>query len=377
MGACDRCLRRTWLLERLGGHLDFRAERIELVLAAPTETLLAGWLEVETRRRRRRPKEGSVPRPADLPAGYERFDRTRARAQRRAAAAAGLDLVCRCDPAYPERLRRLDAPPAVLHVAGGLRRFLDLAAADPVAIVGTRRPTLYGSDVAGRLGRDLSLSGLTVISGLATGVDAAAHRGALTGGGRALAVLPGCAAEPYPRANRQLHRRLVDTGAVVSELGPGASVRRWTLVARNRLIAALSELTVVVQAGTRSGSLRTAEFAQAAGGRVGAVPGSVLIPQSEGPHELLRRGACLIHNAQDILDAVCGVGVRPAAPRPAAVGLGRPQREVLDAIRAGADTVAALAAQGVGGGGLLALLGELELAGCLRRQPGGRYVTDG
>ncbi len=375
MGACDGCLRRTWLLEQLGGHLEYRAERIDLALAAPTEALIDGWLEVQARRGRRR--RGPVgPEAVDLRSALERFGAAAADARREAARAAGLDLVCRCEPHYPARLRRLDAPPAVLHVAGGLGRFLELLAGDPVAIVGTRRPTLYGSDVAQRLGRDVSVSGLTVVSGLATGVDAAAHRGALGGGGRVLAVLPGCAAEPYPSAHRQLHRQVVSAGAAVSELGPGAPVRRWTLIARNRLIAALSELTVVVQGGTRSGSLRTAEFARAVGGRVGAVPGSVLVPQSEGPHELLRGGATLIHSARDVLDAVCGAGVR-VPPPPVGVGLGRAERAVLDAIRSGADTIAALDGRGVGGEELLALLAELELAGCLRRHPGGRYAVTG
>jgi DNA processing protein len=261
-----------------------------------------------------------------------------------------------------------------LHVVGGLSRFLELAADDPVAIVGTRRPTIYGTDVAAILGRGVSVSGLCVVSGMAIGVDAAAHRGALTGGGRTIAVLPGCAAEVYPKANRRLYDQILRNGVAVSEFGPGVPVRKWTLLARNRIIAALSELTIVVQGRRRSGALHTAQAARNVGSRLGAVPGSVLVAQSEGPHELLRRHAALIRNPQDVLDALFGAGTR-AVLEPSLNGLRDEQRALLDAIRSGADTLAALAGRGEEGGDALTLLAELELAGCVRRATGGRYVV--
>jgi DNA processing protein len=231
---------------------------------------------------------------------------------------------------------------------------------------------LYGTDVASRLGRGVSVSGVTVVSGMALGIDAAAHRGALAGGGRTIAVLPGCASAPYPKENRQLYNQILRNGVAVSELGVGTSVWRWSLISRNRIIAALSELTIVVQGRSRSGALATAKLARKAGCRVGAVPGSVLVPQSEGPHKLLRDGAVLVRDSQDVLDAVCGVGARTAVD-PVVGALSPGGRAVLAAIRGGANTVAELSRAEVADGPILALLAELELAGCVRRVAGGRY----
>lgn len=364
MPACDDCLRRTWLIERVSGYLEFQRNRIDDILSLQDQPLIESWQE----------KCGTKQPEQHLDREYQRFGAAQAEAARGRARTAGLELLCICEPAYPERLLRLFGPPAVLHVAGGLSRFLELAAADPVAIVGTRRPTIYGTDVAGLLGRGVSVSGLCAVSGMAVGVDAAAHRGALAGGGRTIAVLPGCAAEVYPKTNRQLYDQILRNGVAVSELGPGTSVRKWTLIARNRIIAALSELTVVVQARERSGALNTATATRGVGSRVGAVPGSVLLAQSEGPHELLRGGAALIRNPQDVLDALFGAGNR-AILDPGLNGLRGEQRALLEAIRSGADTLAALASRGGEGADALTLLAELELAGCVRRATGGRYVV--
>lgn len=364
MAACDACIRRTWLLERLSGYLEFQRRRVEVILSFEDQMLIDCWLEIAERRGWSQ----------NVHAEYERYGAASAEACRQAAEAAGVEQICLCENAYPERLRKLFSPPAVIHVAGGMQRFLELVDSDPVAIVGTRRPSVYGTEVARFLGRGISVSGLSVISGMAMGVDAAAHRGALAGGGRTIAVLPGSAAEPYPKTNHQLHSQILRSGVAISELGPGAQVRRWGLVARNRIVAALAEMTVVVQGRSGSGALITAEFAKELGHRVGAVPGSVMSPQSQGPHELLRSGAALIRDAQDILDAICGVGECRVLD-PARSGLDDAQLEVLQAICQGADTVAALQRAKVGGAALLMLLAELELAGCVRRTTGGRYVA--
>ncbi len=332
------------------------------VLGLADRPLIESWLGVAER----------TGRASELDREYEKFGRLEAEQARARARAAQLELICACDRRYPVRLRRLCGPPAVLHVAGGMQRFLNLAQSDPVAIVGTRRPTLYGTDMATRLGRGVSVSGMTVISGMALGIDAAAHRGALAGGGRTIAVLPGGAEAPYPKQNRQLHDQIRRNGVAVSELGGDTSIRRWTLIARNRIIAALSELTIVVQGRSGSGALTTAALARKVGCTVGAVPGSVLVPQSEGPHQLLSEGARLVRSAQDVLDAVCGLGVR-AAVDPAVVTLSPQARVVLDVISRGADTVAELSRSGAAGGQLLAALGELEVAGCVHRVAGGRY----
>lgn len=367
MTACDACLRRTWLVQRLSGYLEYQRKRVDDVLSLEDRALIDCWREVGERR-------GLAGVETDLEREYAEFGTTQAQAARERAQAAGIELICACEPAYPERLRRLFAPPAVLHVAGGLSRFLELAHADPVAVVGTRRPTIYGTDAARLLGRGISVSGLCVVSGMAVGIDAAAHRGALAGGGRTIAVLPSSPAEPYPRANLQLYRQILRNGVGVSELGEGATVRKWSLIARNRIIAALAELTIVVQGRSRSGALNTARLARSVGCRLGAVPGSVLVPQSEGPHGLLREGAVLIRSAQDALDAVFGAETRELLD-PVLNGLRTEQRAVLKAIQSGADTLALLAGRGVAGGDVLMLLAELELAGCVRRVTGGRYVV--
>lgn len=364
MAACDACLRRTWLVGRLSGYLEYQRKRVDDVLSLEDQALIDCWREVRERRR----LEG------DLECEYAEFGATQAEAARECADAAGLELICACDALYPERLRRLFAPPAVLYVAGGLSRFLELAQADPVAIVGTRRPTIYGTDAARLLGRGVSVSGLSVVSGMAVGIDAAAHRGALAGGGRSIAVLPSSAAEPYPRASLQLYKQVLRNGVAVSELNLGTAVRRWMLIARNRIIAALAELTIVVQGRSRSGALNTAKLARGVGCRLGAVPGSILVAQSEGPHGLLRDGAVLIRSPQDVLDAVFGAETRELLD-PVLNGLRREQRAVLEAIQSGADTLALLAGRGVAEGDVLMLLAELELAGCVRRVTGGRYVV--
>jgi DNA processing protein len=362
MWACDACMRRTWLLQRVSGFLEYQRKRVDDILSLEDRTLIEFWLEISERRGLH----------DEIEREYAEFGAAECETARARADAAEVDLICACSPDYPERLRRLFGPPAVLHVAGGMRRFLELAAADPVAVVGTRRPTLYGTDMASRVGRGVSVSGMTVVSGMALGIDAAAHRGALAGGGRTIAVLPGCASVPYPKENRQLYNQILRNGVAVSELAIGASVWKWSLIARNRIIAALSELTIVVQGRTWSGALKTATLARNAGCRVGAVPGSALVPQSEGPHKLLREGAVLVRDSQDVLDAVCGVGAR-AAVDPVVAALSPEGRAVLAAIRGGANTVAELSRAEVADGPVLALLAELELAGCIRRVAGGRY----
>jgi DNA processing protein len=285
-----------------------------------------------------------------------------------------MELLCVCAPTYPERLLQLRTPPAVLHVKGGVERFLELAAADPVAVVGARQATEYGRDVATLLGRGISASGLTVVSGMAKGVDAAAHRGALAAGGRTIAVLPGSAAEPYPKQHRSLHAEIIGSGVAVSEMGPRMATHKWTFIARNRLIAALSRLTIIVQARSDSGALSTVGYARGLGRVVGAVPGSVLMRQSEGPHALLAGGATLIRDAQDVLDTMYGGGARAAA-NPDLTGLDPVALSVLEAVASGADTVAAVTRTGVESGQAMTTLAGLELAGLVRRGAGGRYIA--
>ena len=246
-----------------------------------------------------------------------------------------------------------------------------------MAVVGARRASAYGLRIARDLGRGLSAAGVTVVSGLALGVDSAAHSGALEAGGRTIAVLGGGADVPYPRTKRALHARLLREGLVVSELPPGASVRRWSFPARNRIIAALACVTVVVEAAERSGALITARVARELGRDVAAVPGEATARLAAGTNALIRDGAHLVTSAQDVLDLACGVGVRspPALPDPESL---EPRlRDVYAAVQAGRDSPGALAATREEARAVLVALTELELRGFLRRGRGGRYEPCG
>ncbi|HZB77457.1 MAG TPA: DNA-processing protein DprA [Solirubrobacteraceae bacterium] len=355
MSACDACLRRTALVAALAAQLDVEWRRRDApaaVLSLPDEALLA------------------LDRTGRIARGHERFSAGPARA---AIAAAGLTAACRCDASYPEALRELADPPAVLHVAGGVAA---LAAGDGIALVGARRGTPYGLEVARSLGRGLSAAGVPVVSGLALGVDSAAHVGALLapGGPRPVAVLAGGADIPYPASRRRLYREVAGRGAVVSELPPGFRPYRWSFVARNRLIAGLAAATVVVEATERSGSLTTADFAEQLGRPVGAVPGPVTSRFSSGTNTLLAAGAAVIRDAPDALDLVAAPAapILPAPPPP--VPLEPRLRRLLDAIERGGGSLAELATDPEATRQVLADLTELELRGLVRRGFGGRYV---
>ncbi len=202
-------------------------------------------------------------------------------------------------PGYPETLLFLSAPPPLLFVQGGWIS----QDASAVAIVGTRNPTAYGRKTASTLARDLAQAGVTVVSGLAVGIDAESHAGALDAGGRTLAII-GCGLDiPYPPENQALRERIAQNGAVLSEFPPGAHPKRDHFPRRNRILSALAVSTVVVEAGQRSGALLTAAHARAQGKNLFAVPGSIFSPVSVGTHALLKRGSFLADSATDLLTA--------------------------------------------------------------------------
>jgi DNA processing protein len=240
--------------------------------------------------------------------------------------------------------------------------------------VGARHASDYGLEMARSLGRGLAAAEVPVVSGLALGIDSAAHAGALEAHGPTIAVLPGGADRPYPRTKRALSERIRASGSVISELPQSVAVRRWMFPARNRIIAGLSAMTVVVEAGERSGALITARRGEELGRPVGAVPGRVTSPLAAGPHRLLSDGAELVRGAQDVLDALFGPGAREA-PAPVRPQLDTDLRSLLTAIGCGQDTGAALAHAGLDPGEGLAALSALELAGYVRREAGGRYVV--
>jgi DNA processing protein len=354
---CDACLRRTDLIVAVAGSIDVawreRQGRTARVLAIPDEDLLALDPRAEPR--------------------YAAFNAAFAR---RRIAAAGLVAVCRCAPGYPERLRDLPDPPAVLHIAGSLDA---LPQGEAVAIVGSRRATPYGLEVSSALGRALTGAGVPVISGMALGIDSAAHFGALEAPRGAapaapVAVLAGGPETAYPARMRHLHGRLIEAGAVVSEMPPGFGGHRWCFPARNRIIAALSTLTIVVEAATRSGSLITADLATDLGRTVAAVPGPVTSRTSAGANELLHAGAAVIRDPRDVLDLLFGADAPPLPDQHPLPPLEPAQRHVLDQVERGHGTVAELARTMEEAQDASRTLSELELLGLVRREFGGRYV---
>lgn len=286
--------------------------------------------------------------------------------------ASGCWATCRHGALYPDSLRdATDAPWALVGRGDpGLLEGLEPFAA--TTIVGARRATSYGREVARELGRELASAGMVVVSGLAFGVDACAHRGALDAGGRTIAVL-GCGPDvAYPAAHRSLWRRICERDLVISELPPGASPWRWTFPARNRVMAALAGMTVVVEAAARSGSLITADLAADLGRDLGAVPGPVTSRTSAGPNNLLAGGACVVRGAQDVLDAMLGAGAKRLERT--APGLDPVPTRVLAAVEAGAQSCDAVAVElGLGGAEAASALAHLELLGYLVCSPLGLY----
>lgn len=211
--------------------------------------------------------------------------------------ACGARLVTWADPDYPQQLLRIDWPPPVLFVRGAFALVDDRA----IAIVGTRRPSLYGRDVAARFARELAERGLTVVSGLARGVDAAAHRAALEAGGRTLAVL-GCGIDTvYPPEHRDLADAIARGGAVLGDYAPGVPPDAANFPPRNRIISGLALGVIVVEAAEESGALITTRFANDQGREVFAVPGQIHAKGSRGPHRLIQQGAKLVMDIDDVL----------------------------------------------------------------------------
>jgi DNA processing protein len=215
-----------------------------------------------------------------------------------------------------------------------------------------------------------------VVSGLALGVDAAAHEGALEGPARPVAVLAAAPDIPYPARHRQLHAAVAEHGAVVSELPPGASAFRWCFVARNRIVAALAQVVVIVEATQRSGSLTTADFAADLGCTVAAVPGRVTNRTADGTNGLIQSGAALVRGAEDVLDQLAEATGRPrrsAPAQPVGPPLEPGLQELLTAVEEGRGSLGELASDREAARAVLAGLGELEFRGLIRRTFGGRY----
>jgi DNA processing protein len=305
------------------------------------------------------------------PPGFADVLRDRGRQMLLAARRAGIEAIPWGHPAYPPLLASIPDAPFILWLKG-LASCLSKPA---VAVVGSRAATPYGLEAASRLAGDLAAAGVLVISGLARGVDSAAHRAALAAGGDTVAVLGSGVDVIYPPEHQRLAVEVAAHGAVVSEFPPGTPPVAFHFPARNRIISGLSQAVVVVEAAERSGSLITAGFALEQGRDVMAVPGSVLSGRHRGCHALIRDGAAVVESAEDVLAELrtsflaCSVPTpEPTASDPI-LGTMAPG-ESYDVEALGRET-------GLSPAQLLPRLLELELRGVVRRIDGGRFVRAG
>lgn len=227
--------------------------------------------------------------------------------------------LCVHDDRFPGRIGEVLAAPRALYVVGGVGRFVDLLRGPVVAVVGSRRSTYYGREFAFGLARDLARAGVTVLSGLADGIEGAVVHGVLAGGGRPVVAMAGGAGVALPVQQDRLHARLVREGVAVSELPVGfAAPRAWCFLTRGRVIAGLADAVVVVEAGIRSGTMLTADLALRMGRGVGVVPGRASDECAGGSNELLRDGATVVLGVEDVLGLVDGRqagGFKPTRPR--------------------------------------------------------------
>ncbi len=366
--SCDACLRRAHLLGRLSarisGLLDHPRRRAAGLLALSDDDLIAAVAADQTDSMRE---------------FVDGFDSSVARER---LAETDVEAVCRHNEGYPAGLHDLTDPPAVVFVRGGCLRLTELTQHPLVTIVGTRQASPYGMEVARELGRSLAVAGVPVISGLALGIDGAAHRGVLDADGAGIAVLACGPDVIYPRTHRALYERLLDRGVVLSELPPGQRALKWSFPARNRIMAALAATTIVVEAADRSGTLITAAFATDLHRDVGAIPGRITARMAAGSNRLLRDGAHVVRGVEDILDLLYGVGVRPASEalrceqergEHRSESLEPGLRQVLDAIEAGRGVETLVEAALASAREVRVALGRLESLGLVTRDGFGSY----
>jgi len=293
------------------------------------------------------------------------------------AARRSIRILIRNDPEFPGILAQLPDPPPVFYARGALRTDDDPA----VAIVGSRRATPYGIEMARTLAGEIASAGVTVVSGLARGIDEAAHRGALEAGGRTVALLGSGIDRIYPPESLRLAEAIAASGAVLSEFPLGTAPLAGNFPVRNRLISGLTRGTVVVEATSRSGSLITARLALEQGREVFAVPGNVTTPAALGPNALIRDGAKLVMRGRDVLEEIPGAPL-PDLPEERGKGGDDTNEESAEESRIlslvppddpiALDDLAAAAGWEIGP--LLAALLELEMKDRVRQLPGRRFI---
>ncbi|RJR33775.1 MAG: DNA-protecting protein DprA [Desulfobacteraceae bacterium] len=279
------------------------------------------------------------------------------------------------DQEYPPLLREIHDPPLLLYVRGR-----EIPPALPfIAVVGSRNPTSYGTKAAGVIGQGFAVRGVGVASGMATGIDSAAHWGSMEQKGFPLAVLGTGIDVVYPESNKKLHEKLIEKGAVVSELVPGTPPEPWNFPSRNRIISGISRAVVVVEATMKSGSLITASLALEQGREVFAVPGSIDSFKSTGCHFLIKQGAKLVENADDVLEELsigrprsAGIGKTQEIPFPP---LEEKERAIYDMLSNYPLHIDLIVRQGnLPAGEVSSILMKMELRGIVRQLPGKMFI---
>jgi len=303
------------------------------------------------------------------------------------SAKAGCQVVAYSSDDYPALLKQTPDPALILYIRGDVK----LLSRHAVGIVGTRRPTAYGSQVAQRLARDLAQRQLVIVSGLARGIDSAAHRGALEAGGQTVAVLGSGIDVIYPRENKRLAEQIAESGALISEFPPGTSPSPENFPIRNRTISGLSLGVIVVEAAEYSGSMITARLAVEQNREVFAVPGNITSPQSFGPNHLIKQGAKLVDEWMDVIEefpAEIRMQLLPAADASEQAAAGPQagslfeqsftpdQKVVFEVLRADSalfvDDILSSAA--IPQPRVMTALLELEMAGVIRQLPGKNFI---
>ncbi|MFZ5452276.1 MAG: DNA-processing protein DprA [Thermodesulfobacteriota bacterium] len=343
-------------------------QRLVQALGSPAGVFEAGIPEL-------RSLKGVTPAIAKAITSFKDWDRVEAQISR--LAAAGAQVLTQDDPRFPARLLNIPYPPPYLFIRGAL----EAEDAQAVALVGTRAASYYGLKTCRHLAGALASRGWRVVSGLARGIDTAAHQGALEKGGRTLAVL-GCGLDVvYPPENKKLYQQIPEQGALISEFPLGTPPEGRNFPVRNRLISGLSWAVVVVEAGDKSGTHITVQYALDQGREVLAVPGPVNSPNSVGPHRLIQQGAKLVHEVGDILQELPRhAGARPIT-RPGAVTEPPARPRIDDPLLPllGADPVQLeelVQASHLPASEVLSRLTMLELQGLIKELPGKCFVLD-
>jgi DNA processing protein len=361
-GVCPQCGRHAWLLEKLGMRLDFRARDLSCL-----------WSLLELSDRELIDAVGGRRRD-ELHEAYESWEATDEQTDQ------DIERICRHHAGYPACLSSDALAPRTLGVRGGLDRLNEALSRKVVAVVGTRRATDYGMEMARELARGLASCGLTVTSGVGEGIASAVQTGVLEAGAVPLGVVAGSLRRCSPACCEPLYGRVIEKGCAISEqaFSGHARARSWWSAAADRTLALLSELTIAVEAGDRPRELACARVAWTRGKDVAAVPGRVTSPASKGANGLLMNGARLVRSTQDALDTLYGLGGPQAGDRRSERAALEPRlAKVLAGVGNGRDTVDKLAEGDVERGQLALALAELELKGLLVRGDGGRYVPSG